>query len=124
NYLLSISSESLFNGINVISLFNKNNEVLSSRYFFQDKNKKIELSMDKFKETKDSLTIDLQMLNSFVKANTSVSILPEQNVINNTEKTIYKAFLITPYVANINNLKNIDLTLQIVSPKNNIPETN
>ncbi|GGG34171.1 hypothetical protein [Bizionia arctica] len=124
NYLLNIKSENLFNGINVISLFNKKNEVLSSRYFFYDKNKNIELKIDKFKETKDSLTLDLKMPNNFIKANTSVSILPEQNVVNTNSKTIYTAFLISPYVSIDNKLKDIDLALQIASPKSDISNIN
>jgi hypothetical protein len=124
NYLLSISSENLFNGVNIITLFNKRNVVLSGRYFFHDKNKNIELSIEKVKETKDSLTLDLKMPNNFIQANTSVSILPEQSIVNNNSNTIYNAFLITPYVSRLDNLEDIDLALQFVSQSNNDIEAN
>ncbi|GGG34167.1 hypothetical protein [Bizionia arctica] len=120
NYLLNIKPESLFDGVNIITLFNKKNEALSSRYFFYDKKREIELSINKTMETKDSLTIDLKMPNSYIVANTSVSILPGQNVINNNSNSIYNAFLIAPYVSKINSLENLDLNLQMQSPKNNI----
>ncbi|PWI29518.1 hypothetical protein DI383_11965 [Flavobacteriaceae bacterium LYZ1037] len=120
SYLLGVNEESLFNGVNMISLFTNKNETISTRRFFHDKNKNIELSIDKSKETKDSLTLDLKMLNRYIEANTSVSILPEQSIVNNSFNTIYNAFLISPYVSKINNFKNIDLALQFVNPKNNI----
>ncbi|HLV38964.1 hypothetical protein [Xanthomarina sp.] len=122
NYLLSINSESLYNGVNVISLFNKQNEALSSRYFFYDKKKNIELSIEKFNETKDSLTLDLKMLNSYIMANTSVSILPKENIVNNNSQTIYKAFLISPYVSITSNSLEFDLALQTANLVSDVSE--
>ncbi|MCX7546814.1 hypothetical protein OS188_02480 [Xanthomarina sp. F1114] len=123
NYRLNIPSESLFNGINIVSLFNKNNKLLSNRYFFYDKNKNVELDLIKVAETKDSLTIDLKMPNSYIQANTSISILPKQSVLNKNSNTIYKAFMLSPYVPNIRSMEDLDLSIQIYSPKDSILET-
>ena len=98
NYTVNLILENLFNGLNTITLFNQENTPVSSRSFFCIKDKIIELDIAKSNETKDSITLDLKMLNKYLKANSSISILPEKTKLYNSEFNILTQFLIAPYI--------------------------
>src|SRR5690606_21078184 len=52
----------------------------------------------------------------------SVSILPKENIVNNNSQTIYKAFLISPYVSITSNSLEFDLALQTANLVSDVSE--
>ncbi|MBU2940091.1 hypothetical protein KO494_11125 [Lacinutrix sp. C3R15] len=124
NYALKIEKEGLFNGVNTFTVFNNKNKQLVSRNFFFNKKKDISLSIEKAKETKDSIQLKINLLNKYIKANASISVLTDQTKMYNSRSNIKAEYLIKPYVelskedakailSHATSLKDKDILLQI-----------
>ena len=88
----------MFNGINKITLFNGENDIIAFKKIYFVKNKIIDLDIIKVEETLDSLKLNLQFLNHFTKGNTSISILPNKFENYYIKNNILLNYLISPYI--------------------------
>jgi len=103
NYTINFLKESLFNGINTITVFNKENKPIGNRYFFSNKNKNLNLKITKDQIVNDSLLLNFNLLNNSATANISVSVLPEETKVYNNTSNILTSFLVSPYIKSPSN---------------------
>mgnify|MGYP002795028568 CR=1 FL=1 len=96
---LTISKDSLFTGVNTITIFNSQFQPVLERLIFNDKNiKRSRITASKSNISGDSLTIDLK--SNFVIENNSlsISILPGQTKAYHPSHNIISAFYLKPYL--------------------------
>lgn len=101
DYVISIPKVDLFDGINILTLFNADKKPFLERIVFNETNKlfaKIELlgrSVDS-----DSTTIRLRSsIKDTISRNISISVLPASTKSYDQDNNIYSSFLLEPYVA-------------------------
>lgn len=95
-YNLNFYKDSLFKGANSITVFNKQNEILAESNYFNKPKKEIDISTSIIKETNDSISLDIKLLNIAQETNISISVLYEQTKALDTNTTITKRFLESP----------------------------
>lgn len=114
-YVIPIETENLFNGFNTITLFNEKNQPISERPFYAETKRNIEIETTQMETTKDSITIDFQLKNSYTNTNLSISVLPKETKLNENASRIIEAFLLEPYleknVHTLTELFNADLDM-------------
>lgn len=114
-YVIPIETENLFNGFNIITLFNEKNHPISERPFYVETKQNIEIETIKNDTTKDSITIDFQLKNSYTSTNLSISVLPKDTKLNENSSNIIDAFLLKPYlktnIHSANHLADVDLDM-------------
>lgn len=96
---LTISKDSLFTGVNTITIFNSQFQPVLERLIFNDKNiKRSRITALKSTRSGDSLTIDLK--SNFVTENNSlsISVLPGQTKAYDPSHNIISAFYLKPYL--------------------------
>ncbi|MDY0779722.1 Plug domain-containing protein [Tenacibaculum sp. IB213877] len=101
SYLVRYGSEVLFDGVNTVTIFNSENDILSEESFYFKKEETIKIETSVLKETKDSLFLDLKLKNNYTKVNSSISVLPSETKVYNNKRNILTDFLISPYLNNI-----------------------
>lgn len=117
-YTINFKKEALNNGNNTVTLFNEKNEVLSERNFFWSENKTIDVGITKASQTKDSIILNLDLLNKMKDANVSISVLYEDTKVLNKEDNIIKEFVYPttlktiPEISNNYNAEDLDLLVQ------------
>ncbi|WP_452228326.1 MULTISPECIES: TonB-dependent receptor [unclassified Lacinutrix] len=98
SYNLNLSKKDLFNGVNTITLFNKNNQPIAERNFYSNNKKLIKLEATKISQTKDSTYIKINLKNTYTNTNVSISVLPENSLMYKNQYNILTDFLVTPYI--------------------------
>ncbi|MFK5879159.1 MAG: hypothetical protein QM478_06635 [Flavobacteriaceae bacterium] len=97
NYIFNIPKNKLLPGINIITLFNENNKVISERLLFNETSSPLKsISLQPLIKQKDSTIIVLKTDSKNI--NLSVSVLPYSNKSYNKNSTITYAFLLKPYI--------------------------
>ncbi len=97
-----LNKDELWPGVNTITLFNNKLIPIAERLFYNENNINVEtvsVEIDKSIVLKDSTRVKIKL---FFKENTSaqlsVSILPEQTKVKNTDRSIKSSFLLNPYI--------------------------
>lgn len=98
SYNLNLLKDDLFYGVNTITIFNKSNQPVAERSFYNDKKKAIELDITKLASKNDSTTLNFKLLNKYTKVNLSVSVLPEDTKLYHNQNNILSDYLINPYL--------------------------
>lgn len=97
-----VNKELLFQGVNIVTLFDVNDQPLSERLYF-NWNSKQDINLDVTQEltsNRDSLQITLRNTsNNHLKKNLSISILPSETIAHQTSSNIYSSFFLKPYVS-------------------------
>lgn len=96
-YSINFLNEDLFSGLNTLTLFNKNNSPISEFSFWNNINA-INLEINKTVTTKDSISLNFNVLNNKSTANLSISVLPEATISYNNNYNIITEFLLAPYL--------------------------
>lgn len=93
-----INKDSLFTGINTITIFNDNFEPLLERLVFNDfDTRRVSLKAERRKVKDDSLEILLSGMENQI-SNVSVSVLPGDTQAYETQNDILSKFLLEPYL--------------------------
>jgi len=101
SYNFELEKKNLFNGVNTITIFDEQNTPISSRNFYYDnKNKQINLGITTIGKKNDSITLNINMLNKYIESNLSISVLPFKTKMNSNSSDIINSFLINPYINN------------------------
>ena len=97
-YKINFAKNDALDGLNTISIFNDNYEVLYSKNFYiYDKNN-ISLNIIKDEVSEDSLTLNFNLYGNTKMANISVSVLPEETIVYKNQSNIVSDYLIKPYI--------------------------
>lgn len=94
---LEINKAGFFNGVNTVTVFEKNVPVLERKFFVYKKDIKQKVSLDLLSTLSDSTVYKLKLKDSKVVSNISLSVLPENGAYKQMT-TIESAFLLTPYI--------------------------
>ncbi len=97
NYTIKFDQLFFLNGVNTITLFDKNNKIITQKPFWNFNSKIGELEITKNKVTKDSLFLNLKLLKSNSKSRLSISVLNEENELVYNDNNILDAFLDVNY---------------------------
>ncbi|WP_452226490.1 hypothetical protein [Lacinutrix cladophorae] len=92
-YKLNFYKNSLYEGTNTISVFNKQNEILAQINYYKYPEKKVDIITNVLKETKDSVSLNIKLLNSLKDTNISVAVLHQQTKAIDSNATITKTLL-------------------------------
>lgn len=97
---IDISTDSLFSGVNTITVFNEDFQPLLERLIFNySKIKRVHVNAKQVTKARDSLKIQLNSKLDDIKSNTlSISVLPAKTNAYGTQQTILSEFLLEPYV--------------------------
>ncbi|PHS10068.1 MAG: hypothetical protein COA88_03325 [Kordia sp.] len=101
NYIINYSIDDLYNGVNTITIFNQLNTPIAQRSFYWERNKIIDLKINQIHRSKDSVTLNLNTLDTNKISNISISVLPSSTKAYNNSSNILSSFLTTPYLSNI-----------------------
>ncbi|WP_452229195.1 hypothetical protein [Lacinutrix sp. MEBiC02404] len=92
-YTLNFNTIDLFKGTNTITVFNQQNNILAQCNYYHKPEKEIDITSSILKETSDSISLDLKLLNILKETNISISVLHEQTKAIDKEATITKTLL-------------------------------
>ena len=131
NYSFNILKSNLFDGVNIITVFNNTNEPISEYTFFNQIKEKEFLDVTKLYKEKDSITLGFNIKNGLKNANISISILPTNTKMYHKQSSILTSFLLAPYLEKVHvNLNeyfessnaedDIDFLLKISAKKNSL----
>ncbi|MCB7482487.1 T9SS type A sorting domain-containing protein [Christiangramia sediminis] len=96
---ITFPKDSLFQGVNVISIFNESFEPLLERLVFNQPEKNIEFKISGTKKTGDSIKLRLsQKRKEDQVASLSISILPVETKAYDKNSSIISSFLLEPYL--------------------------
>ncbi|MFK5879160.1 MAG: hypothetical protein QM478_06640, partial [Flavobacteriaceae bacterium] len=99
NYIFNIPKTNLLPGVNIITLFNENNKVISERIIFNEILSPIKsIIVQQQTKQKDSTLIILKTEDPTINKNLSISVLPYSNKSYNNNATIAYSFLLKPYI--------------------------
>lgn len=98
SYKINFAKGNLFNGLNTISLFDKNNKALSHSNFYFNANPKIDIEIENRTITEDTITLNLNALGVNNSAKLSISVLPEESLMYKNSANIVSHFLLQPYL--------------------------
>jgi len=90
------SSKKLRDGVNTITIIDKDLNKFAERQIFKYPENKTKLSFHSYQKTKDTIDV-IGKLNSD-NTNLSLTILPENSISINQESTIFSSFLLHPYL--------------------------
>ena len=93
NYNLNFLKSDLLEGLNTITIFDNDNKILAERPFYYKNEKKVDLSTKIVSQTKDSLDIDLKLINANVNSNISVSVLHKNSQVVDYNSKITKSLI-------------------------------
>ncbi len=103
NYTINFLKETIFNGINTITVFNSENKPISNRDFFSNQNQSVDLKITNEKTENDSLILNFNLLSNSSKANLSVSVLPVETKVYDNSTNILMSYLLSPYINTASN---------------------
>ena len=96
---LKLSKDSLYSGINTVTIFDDNFNPLLERLFFNDKNlKRIRVNAQVNGAASDSLRINLKAATAINNNSLSISVLPGSTKAYNPKHNILSAFYLKPYI--------------------------
>jgi len=98
SYKIAFSKSDLFNGVNMIALFDEDKKIISEKSFFWTSHTPIDIEITERSKTYDTLSLNLKVFNIDTKANISVSILPEETKLYKNNSNIISSLLIDPYL--------------------------
>ena len=98
--MIPLKGDFLFEGINIITLFDDQQNPIAERMVFNHHNWKPTKATVALKETaSDSISLDLQVLSDVnIEKNLSISILPSETRAYNQKNTVFSEFLLKPYI--------------------------
>lgn len=98
DYTIPVSREMLFSGVNIITMFNDQNQPIFERITYNKTDGLIEnLQLTSTLKIGDSTSVTFKT-NDRSKNNLSISVLPSQNVTYDKSTSILSSFLLKPYV--------------------------
>jgi len=95
--VLQINKDDFFNGVNTVTVFQKETPILERKFFVYKDHTKIDIKIEKQLKEKDSIVFKLKMIDGSERANLSASVMSGKIQIAE-ETNIESAFLLTPYV--------------------------
>lgn len=96
---LKLSKDSLYSGINTVTIFDENFNPLLERLFFNDKNiKRVRVNAKVNGIPSDSLTINLKAATAINNNSLSISVLPASSKSYKPKHNILSAFYLKPYM--------------------------
>jgi len=95
--VLQINKDIFFNGVNTVTVFQKDTPILERKFFVYKDDTKIDVKIEKQLKEKDSSVFKLKMITGSERANLSASVMSGKTQIEE-ETNIESAFLLTPYV--------------------------
>ena len=104
--MIPLTGDFLFDGINIITLFDDQKKPIAERMIFNHHNWKPTKATVAVNEIAgDSISLDLRVLSNVnIEKNLSVSVLPSETRAYNQKNTVFSEFLLKPYVkGNIEN---------------------
>ncbi|WP_435133001.1 hypothetical protein [Formosa sp. A9] len=127
-YVLPLSADSCFNGVNTLSIFDSKNRPIAERHFYAQTTPSIDLKIAQQTIEDDSVQVSLSLPKSLSLTNVSVSVLPVGSRLNPYPSQIDDAFLLQPYLenqppglqSNTLNSEALDLVAQLFSRKTTI----
>ena len=117
NYNLHFPKSDIYEGYNTVTVFDDKNTILTERPFYYKNEKKTDLSTKIVTQTKDSTTIDLQLINIYKPTNVSISVLHEDSQVIDHNSKITKSLINEN--SNKKLLEDLDLYFQETRTKNN-----
>lgn len=97
-YVIPLASNNLFNGVNSLTVFNSTNQPIAERHFYTKTKKDIELEVTPKSMEGDSVNIAIKLLKNIIPTQFSISVLPEENKLNEKTTNISTALLLQPYL--------------------------
>ncbi|MFB9054456.1 hypothetical protein ACFFVB_15310 [Formosa undariae] len=97
-YKLPFSEDHFFNGVNTLSIFNKNNQPVAERHFFSKTKQNLEITILPQAVVGDSMELAVKMPKSMGPARLSIAIVPEGSKLNKNNKNISESLLLEPYL--------------------------
>lgn len=127
-YVLPLSAETCFNGVNTLSVFDSKNRPIAERHFYAQTTPGIDLQIAQQTIEDDSVQVALSLPKSLSLTNVSVSVLPVGSRLNPYPSQIDDAFLLQPYLenqplglqSNALNAEALDLVTQLFSRKTTV----
>ncbi|MEM6718521.1 MAG: hypothetical protein AAF611_04310 [Bacteroidota bacterium] len=96
---VSIEKKSLFKGVNIITVFDNDQNPILERLLFNDYGiKKTDVKVEKLRKMKDSIILSVEALNLNTKGNISISVLPEGTESYNPKHNILSSFYLKPHI--------------------------
>ncbi len=96
---IAVGKDSLFPGVNTVTVFNEKLQPVLERMVFNDNNlKRSNLSGKMINNKGDSLVIKLSSTPATQNASLSVSVLPSETKAYNPQHNIFSAFYLEPYL--------------------------
>ncbi|MEM6718519.1 MAG: hypothetical protein AAF611_04300 [Bacteroidota bacterium] len=96
---VSIEKERLFKGVNIITVFDNDQNPILERLLFNDYGiKKPNLKVEKLNTLKDSVILSVKALNLNTKGNISISVLPERTESYDPKHNILSSFYLKPHI--------------------------
>jgi len=96
---VSIEKQLLFKGVNIITVFDNDQNPILERLLFNDYGiKKTHLKVDKLHKIKDSVLLSVKALNLNTKGNISISVLPEGTQSYNPKHNMLSSFYLKPHI--------------------------
>ncbi|WGD34763.1 hypothetical protein [Olleya sp. YS] len=114
-YSINFLKKDVLEGLNTISLFDSDNKLLAENRFYYKAEQHADILAKKINQTKDSLTLDLTLINIYKKANVSISIQHQDSKVIDYNSTITNVLL------NENFNTPEQLTLNYNQQKNSFP---
>lgn len=97
--IIPLTGDFLFEGVNIITLFDDNKNAIAERMVFNHaQSKPSGLSITDYEIEGDSISISLNLNDNTVAQNISVSVLPAESRAYNQKTNIFSEFLLKPYV--------------------------
>jgi len=93
NYTIKFDSNLFLNGVNTVSLFDKEHHLIGNKHFWNSDSKIGNIKIDKKILKKDTLFLHLTASENIHKGRLSISVLAEENKFILTESNILKSFI-------------------------------
>ncbi|AUC76095.1 hypothetical protein [Olleya sp. Bg11-27] len=110
NYNFNILKSDLFPGLNTISVFDDQDKLIIERSFFYTDKKKTDILAKVITETKDSTTLDLNLINIAKATNISISVMHQDSQVIDDNSNITSTLLYQD--SNFNTPQSTDLYFQ------------
>ncbi|AUC81904.1 hypothetical protein [Lacinutrix sp. Bg11-31] len=92
-YTLNYLKNTLYNGLNTVTVFDTKNKILAQTNYYNKPEKQIDITTDIIKESNDSISLDLKLLNTFNETNISISVLHEDSKVFDSKASITNTLL-------------------------------
>ncbi len=96
---ITIEKDSLFSGVNTLTIFNENLEPVLERLIFNSNNiKHTRIAAKRTSQQGDSISIELKAARELKNNSLSISVLPAKTLSYNPDHSIVSAFYLKPYI--------------------------